>query len=342
MARIVAPFVIEVTRGDAVESLHLVAAAVADPAGRLHGAWGEVDHPVFPRSAVKPLQALPFVLCGALDAFGVTQAELALATGSQVGTPHHVAVAEGFRRRIGASLAEIACGAHAPYDGAALRELIRRDERPSVLHNNCIGKHLGMIATARHLGEPVETYVEPDHPVQRRVRATLETLGGCALGTAPVGIDGCSAPTFAMPLSALARAFARFGTAETLDPALNAACRRVAAAMVGAPAMVGGSGKLSTDLIEASDGAILLKEGAEGVVAAALPHKGLGIALKVSDGATRAAEVAMLALLRYFGALSHELQRTLEPRFEPALKNWRGVPVGMIRVAGGWLPDGGG
>ena len=342
MAKIVAPFVIEVTRGDAVESRHLVAAAVADVDGRLYGAWGDVDAPIFPRSAIKPLQALPLVLSGAADAFAVTPVELALATGSQIGTTRHLEVAEAFRHRIGADLAEITCGAHMPYDPVAARTMICNDTSPTALHNNCIGKHLGMIATARHLGEPVEAYLAPDHPVQRRILAMLETLGGQTLGGAPVGIDGCSAPNFAMPLRALARAFARFGAADALDPALATACRRVTAAMIAAPDMVGGQGKLSTELIAASGGAALLKEGAEGVAAAVIPHKGLGIALKVADGAGRAADMAMVALLRYVGAISHEMQRALEPRFEPVLKNWRGFTVGAIRPADGWLPSGGG
>lgn len=338
MARREAPFVIEVTRGGAVESRHLVSAAVADGDGRLYTAWGDIEGPVFPRSAVKPLQALPLVSSGAADAYGVPPIELALASGSQLGTPRHVAVAEMMRRRTGASLAEIACGAHPPYDNAALHDLIRHGEPASVLHNNCIGKHLGMIATARHLHEPIEGYVEPGHPVQRRIHALLEALGGAALDTAPVGIDGCSAPTFAMPLAALARAFARFGAPAALEPSLAAACRRVGSAMIAEPVMVAGFGKLSTELISASAGAVLVKEGAEGVIAAAVPAKGLGFALKVADGAGRAAEVAMIALLRFFGAISHEMQRTLEPRFEPELKNWRGIRVGVIRAAGGWLP----
>ncbi len=339
MARIVAPFVIEVTRGGAVESRHFVAAAVADTEGRLYGAWGDVDVPVFPRSAIKPLQALPFVHSGAADAFGVTPAELALATGSQIGTPHHVEIAETFRQRTGINLVEIACGVHAPYDGAAAQALARHDEPATVLHNNCIGKHLGMIATARHLGEPIIGYIAPDHPVQRRIVGLLEALGGHPLGNAPLGIDGCSAPNLAMPLRTLARAFARFAAPEVLEPALGAACRRVAAAMTAEPVMVAGRGRLSTDLIALSAGTILLKEGAEGVAAGALPHKGLGFALKVADGAGRAAEIAAIVLLRYFGALGHELQRSLAPRFEPEFRNWHGIPVGVIRVAGGWLPD---
>lgn len=336
------PFVIEVTRGGAIESRHLVSATVVDGEGRIHAGWGEVDRPVYPRSAVKPIQALPLVLSGAADAFGLPPGELALAAGSHVGTPRHVETADAMRQRIGAALAEIGCGAHQPYDNAALARLIGRGEAATVLHNNCIGKHLGMIATARHLGEPVEGYLAPDHPVQRRIRGLLEALGGAKLGGMPVGIDGCSAPTFALPLGALARAFARFGSPDRLDPPLALACRRIAAAMIAEPVMVAGEGRLSTELIAATQGAVLLKEGAEGVIAGAVPRKGLGFALKVTDGAGRAAEVAALALLRYFGVIGHEAARRLRPRFEPEIHNWRGLAVGVVRPARGWLPEGGG
>jgi L-asparaginase II len=333
-----APFIVEVTRGGAVESRHRVSAAVVDAGGRLYAAYGEIDAPIYPRSAVKPLQALPVIMSGAAEAFGLSPAELALACGSHQGTPRHVAAAEAMMQRVGASFAEISCGAHPPYDINAHHRLIQQHEAPTVLHHNCIGKHLGMIATARHLKEPVHGYVEPDHPVQRRIHTLFEVLGGVPLGDAPVATDGCSAPTFALPLNALARAFARLVAPEGLEPKLASACRRVVGAMVAEPVMVAGNGRLSTDLISASGGAIVTKEGAEGVAAAALPAKGLGLALKVEDGAGRAAEVGMVALLRLFGAFSHETERQVRARFEPKIRTVRGAPVGVIRPAGGWLP----
>lgn len=332
-----APFIVEVTRGGAVESRHRVSAAVADADGRLYAAFGETDRPIYPRSAVKPLQALPLVTSGAADALGLTAAELALACGSHQGTPRHVEVAEAMMQRTGVSFAEISCGAHPPYDSSAHYRLIQQHESATVLHHNCIGKHLGMIATARYLKEPVRGYVEPDHPVQRRIHALFEVLGGRPLSGASVGVDGCSAPTFALPLQALARAFARLGAPNGLEPSLASACRRVVGAMVAEPVMVAGNGRLSTDVISGSGGAIVLKEGAEGVVAAALPAKGLGLALKVEDGAGRAAEVGMIALLRLFGAFTHETERKIRARFEPEVRTVRGAPVGVIRPAGGWL-----
>ncbi|MGD9539265.1 MAG: asparaginase [Alphaproteobacteria bacterium] len=336
-----APFVIEVMRGGAVESRHLVSAAAVDREGRLRAGWGEIDAPVYPRSAIKPIQALPLVLTGAADAYGLSQAELALATGSHSGTARHVEVADAMRQRIGVEMAEIGCGAHPPASNAALAQLLAHGETASVLHNNCIGKHLGMIATARHLNEPVHGYLAPDHPVQRRIHALLTELGGAPLAGLPIGIDGCSAPTFALPLRALARGFATFGAPDGLEPGLALACRRIAAAMIAEPFMVAGEGRLSTELIAATQGAVLLKEGAEGVIAGVVPRKHLGFALKVVDGAGRAADVAALALLRYFGAIGHEPARRLRPRYEPVLRNWRGLAVGTIRPAGGWLPEGG-
>jgi L-asparaginase II len=331
------PFEIEVTRGGLVESRHRVSAAVVDTEGSIVASWGEIGAPVYPRSAIKPLQALPLILEGAADAYHLGAEELALACGSHTGTAAHVAVAEAMREHTGTRFAELACGVHAPSDSGALFTLASRQEVVRVVHNNCIGKHLGMIATARHRNEPVEGYVEATHPVQVRIRAVLARMAGESLDGLPVGVDGCSAPTFALPLSALARAFARLAAPDGLEPALAAACRRIGAAMVAAPLMVAGPGKLSSELIAAGRGAILLKEGAEGVVAAALPAKRLGFALKVPDGAGRAAEVGLVALLRLFGAFSQESERAVRARFEPAVRTWRGASVGVMRPAGGWL-----
>jgi len=328
------PFIIDVTRGDLVESRHRVSVAVVDVEGRIEDSWGPVDAPIYPRSAVKPLQSLPIVLTGTAHRFGLGSAELALASGSHTGTPAHLALARAMLQETGAAIEELECGAHPPSDMAAWRAMVEHREEPTPLHNNCAGKHLGMIATARHCGEPVARYVEPAHPVQRRIREIIEALSGQSLADCPVGVDGCSAPTFSLPLRALAQAFARFGTPDKLDPPLASACRLVGAAMLEVPLLVAGPGRLSTDVMEAGRG-VLLKEGAEGVAAAALPGKGLGIALKVADGAGRAAEVAMVALLRLYGGLDEAAERKLQGRVEPPVKNWRGAIVGRVHPAAG-------
>lgn len=326
------PFIVEVTRGALIESLHRVRAVVIDADGKVAASWGAVDEPVYPRSAVKPFQAIPIVITGAANHFGFDPSELALACSSHGGTEAHIKVARAMMAKCGADLTELGCGAHAPMDAAAAHALARSDVAPTALHNNCSGKHLGMIATARHQGEPVGKYLDAEHPVQRRVLDMIERCAGQSLAGFPIGIDGCSAPTFALPLRALGLAFARLGAPDALERAIAAACRRVTAAMLAAPIMVAGPGRLTTGVMEAGAGAIVLKEGAEGVYAAALPHHGLGIALKAEDGAVRASEVALLAILRRFGALPAEVERRLEARFEPLLRNWRGTVIGRIRL----------
>ena len=325
------PLIVEVTRGALIESLHRVRAVVVDTDGGVVASWGAIDEPVYPRSAVKPFQAIPVVITGAVDHYGFGPEELALSCSSHGGTEDHVKVARDMMAKCGATLDELGCGAHAPMDAEAARALARRDEAPNALHNNCSGKHLGMIATACHQGETVGGYLDAEHPVQRRVLSMIELLAGQSLSGLPIGIDGCSAPTFALPLRALGGAFARLGAPGALDAPISTACRRITAAMLAAPVMVAGPGRLTTEVMAASGDAVVLKEGAEGVYAAALLGEGLGIALKAEDGAVRAAEVALLAILRRFGAFSVVAERRLDARFEPLLRNWRGTVIGRIR-----------
>lgn len=327
------PFIVEVTRGTLVESRHRIHAVVIDAAGQIVEAWGAIEAPVYPRSAIKPIQALPLLMTGAFEAYGLDDDALALACASHGGTEAHVSVARAVMARTGARLGDLGCGAHPPMDAEAAGALIERHEPASALHNNCSGKHLGMIATARHCGEPTLGYLAVDHPVQRRIHAALEVLTGESLKDWPIGIDGCSAPTFALPLRALARAFARHGAPDGLGPDYAEACKRVARAMTASPLMVGGPARLTTDVMAAGGGDIVLKEGAEGVYVASLPRLGLGLALKAEDGAVRAAEVAALALLRRHGGLRPEVERKLEARFEPVLHNWRGTVIGRVAPA---------
>jgi L-asparaginase II len=332
------PIVVEVTRGGAVESRHRGAAAVVDAEGALVAAWGDVDRPVFPRSAVKPIQAIPLVETGAADRFAVTDDELALACASHGGAPEHLRVAADWLRRIGLGPEFLVCGPHPPMCESAAAALVRAGRAPSSLHNNCSGKHAGFLTTALHLGAPSAGYGAPDHPVQQRVRQALAELGGVDLRDSVEGIDGCGVPVIAMPLSAIARGFAALADPNRLSPRRAAAIRRIVAAMTAHPYLVAGRGRFETVVMRACAGAVIVKGGAEGVSAAALPEKGLGIAVKIDDGAKRAVEPVMAALLARFAGLERRGRAALAPYLDRPITTTAGARVGTIRLSPGW-PD---
>jgi L-asparaginase II len=325
---------VEVTRGIAVESRHLGAVAVADADGGLALALGDVERPVFARSSVKAFQALPLVESGAADRFGFSDAELALACGSHGGEPDHVATAVGALARLGLDEQALECGAHWPLNETAARALAATGSGPSQLHNNCSGKHAGFLCLACAMGAPREGYVAVEHPVQREVTMAIEAVTGSSLASAPVGVDGCGAPTYALPLMALARGFARFGTGHALPPGRAAAARRLMRAAWSAPAQIAGHGRFDTETMQTLAGRVFVKIGAEGVHAAALPDLGIGIALKIDDGASRAAETAMAALLLRFLAPDGEGAERLEARIRRPVRRVTGEEVGEIRAAG--------
>jgi len=330
------PVLVEVTRGDVVESRHRGAAAVVDAAGATVAAWGDVARAVYPRSAVKPLQAMALVESGAAAAHGVGDEELALACASHNGEPAHVAVAGAWLARLGLGPDDLECGAHSPLCAEAAAALIRAGEAPSPLHNNCSGKHAGMLTLALHMGVPTRGYVRPDHPVQVCIREMLGAMTGVDHGAVPCGVDGCSVPTYAAPLAAIAGAMARFAKPDGLPDARAKAARQLARAMMAHPFMVAGSGRFCTAVIAAGRGGVLVKTGAEGVFAAALPARGLGLAVKIDDGAGRAAEVATAALLRYLGALDDAAWAELAPLAAPRIINRAGRETGVIRAAADW------
>ncbi|MCB1499281.1 MAG: asparaginase [Bauldia sp.] len=329
------PVLVEVTRGDLVESRHCGAIAVVDPHGRRVATVGDVEATVFPRSAVKPIQALPLVESGAADAYGFGAPELALACASHSGEPRHVETAGAMLAAAGRSVADLECGTHMPTSSVAERALIRAGHPASPLHNNCSGKHAGFICTACHLGLDPEGYVLPDHPVQREVTAVLADLTATPLDAANRGVDGCSIPAYAVPLDRLARAFARMATGEGLPPLRAAAAKRLLAACMVEPFMVAGTGRFCSDVMPLFPGRLFVKTGAEGVYCAAVPELGLGVALKVDDGGTRAAETAMAATI---AALLPEA-RTLGLPFDRWLKrpimNHRRTVTGNVGPSAG-------
>ncbi|MBV9246398.1 MAG: asparaginase [Methylobacteriaceae bacterium] len=326
------PILVEVLRGSQIESRHRGAMAVSDPDGKLVLALGDVEGRVFPRSAVKGLQAIPLVESGIADRLGLTEAELALACASHSGEPVHVAAAAAMLGKAGRDSGCLECGSHWPLNEAAAHSLAAGGGTPSALHNNCSGKHAGFICLSCGLGADPKHYVQPDHIVQREVTAALESLVGMTLADDVRAIDGCSIPTYAVPLAALAHAFARFATGEGLAPKRAAAARRLRAAVAAHPHMVAGTGRFDTAVMEVLRERAFTKTGAEGVFCAALPPSRLGVAIKCEDGAGRAAEAVMAAVLKRFVTLSGEDEERLAPRLAPRLKNWNGLEVGRVRV----------
>jgi L-asparaginase II len=332
------PVLVEVTRGTIVESRHRGAIAVVDAVGRRVVAVGDVEAPVFPRSAVKAIQALPLVESGAADAYGFGAAELALASASHSGEPRHVGTATAMLAAAGRSVVDLECGVQMPTSSLAERMLLRADRLPGPLHNNCSGKHAGFICTACHLGVDPKGYVLPDHPVQRAVTAALADLTGTELGDANRGVDGCSIPAYAIPLDRLARAFAKMATGDGVGPVRAAAARRILDACMAEPFMVAGSGRFCTDVMPLFPGRLFVKGGAEGVYCGALPEAGLGIAIKIDDGTSRASETVMAAVV---AALLTMPGDTVPGGFArwlaPPIRNRRGIAVGEIRPTAGLL-----
>lgn len=332
------PVLIEVLRGSAVESRHAGALAIVDASGAVHTALGDIDHPIFPRSAVKLLQALPLVASGAAEAFELTDAELALACASHSGEPEHVATAAGVLAKLGLTAEALECGTQWPSREPVLRGMVARGELATPLHNNCSGKHSGFVCVACLMARATGAdpaafargYVGADHPVMREVSATLSATTGVDVERAPRGTDGCSIPTFALPLRALALAFARCGTGQGLGDGHAKAAARLRQAAAAAPFMVGGTDRFDTRVMQAYGERLFCKIGAEGVYCAALPELGLGVALKIDDGAARAAEAAM-------AGVAQALLKTDDPLLRGyshlQLRNWRGLDVGSLRPA---------
>jgi L-asparaginase II len=300
------PVLVELTRGGWLESWHRGAIAIADASGRLVWSAGEVEQPIFARSALKMLQALPLVETGAAEAFDVSAKDLALACASHGGEPFHVETVAAWLARIGCDESDLACGAHAPANEAAARALLLSGAKPSRLHNNCSGKHTGFLSVARHLGVDTRGYEQSDHPVQRLALGAIAEMCGLDAAAMPVGIDGCTAPAAATPLHALATAMARIADPSGLSPARAEAARQLYAAVRANPLYVAGTGRACSALIEAAGGAASAKTGAEGAYVAVLGELGLGVALKIDDGAGRASETVIAAILAALGVADRD------------------------------------
>ncbi len=327
------PVIVEITRGGIVESFHHGAIAVLDADGKVVLSRGDIDRPIFPRSAIKGFQALPLIESGAADRFGLTDAQIAMACASHSGEPRHAETAAATLAKAGLDVRCLECGAHWPLGDKAARALAATGAQPSALHNNCSGKHAGFICVAVQEGHDPKGYVQPDHPLMREITGTLGAMTGYDLSNTARGVDGCSIPTFAIPLRNIAHGFARFATGQGLGPERAKAAARLRKAVAAEPFMVAGTDRFDTVVMEALRERAFIKTGAEGVYCAALPEAGLGIALKVEDGAGRAAETAMAALLKRFLTLTEAEAAVVGARTDWPMKNWNGIEVGRMRAA---------
>jgi len=332
----VAPLV-DVTRGDLVECVHLGALAIVDADGKLLHSIGDPYLVTYPRSSAKPLQVMPFVESGGFDHFGFSDRELAVMCASHCGEEFHTTSVQGILDRIGLDKSALMCGVHPPINREAAAKLAEAGEQPTTLHSNCSGKHSGMLAMARFLGVPHEGYFEAGHPVQQRIIKLLTEFTDLPAEKIALASDGCTVPTFGMPLYNFALGFARMVQPDRWSPLRQAACRRVVHAMQTFPEMVSGTDRLDTDLMRVAKGSLICKGGAEGYMtvgvlpSAAFP-RGAGIAFKVIDGdvSGRARPVATIETLRQLGVLSASQLAALAKYHTTPVNNMRGAQIGEV------------
>ncbi len=325
------PILVEVTRGPAVESRHRGAFVVVDASGKIVCAAGDPNMPVYPRSSAKPLQAIPLIESGAADRFGLTDRELALACASHQGEPAHVRAIESWLARIGLSPGSLECGVQAPRTPEASEDAIRKGIRLTPAYHNCSGKHSGFLTACVACGNNPSGYIEPDHPAQRRVTATLGEMTDCDLTRVALGRDGCGIPVYHLPLQNLATGMARLADPSTQPKARAEAAERLLNAMASEPFYVNGTGGFTTEVMKAAPRTVRAKGGFEGVYTAALPTKGLGVALKIEDGAMRAAECAMVHILQALDCFSARGEEQLDQFFNAIIRTFAGNIAGSVR-----------
>jgi len=328
------PVLVEVTRGDFVESRHRGSAVVVNTAGEVVQAWGDVERLVYPRSALKPIQALPLIETGAAARWGLGLEEIALACASHNSEPFHVGTVVRWLDRVGLGIDDLECGPCEALSLDVTKQMSRAHIDFTRAHNNCSGKHAGFLSTALHMGEPTKDYIQPDHPVQRRVTAAIENLSGASLAHVPCSADGCGIPVFAVPLVALARGQAAM-LAHKPGTVRGDACRTILDAMAAHPEMVAGTDRFDTRMMRALGGSVLTKIGAEGVHVAILPDQGFGIALKMDDGAMRASELAMACVLDGLGVIDDAAKTVIGDLIERPINTTLGDRVGEIRRGDG-------
>ena len=332
---------VEVKRGAITESRHRGHIVAIEPDGNIVASLGAPHNVTFLRSSAKPFQALPLLTSGAADRFGFTDREVALACGSHNGEPIHTELAASMLRKIGLGPEALRCGAHEPYGAEAAFALRSCGQQPNALHNNCSGKHAGMLAVAIQLGSSIENYDSPENPVQKAIAEAMSKFSGVAVTDMAVGVDGCGAPIFGITIHAMALAYARLvSPPASFDKATRDACERIVRVMSEHPELIGGtSDRLDTELMRAAPGRLISKVGAEGVYTAGiLPceewPKGLGLAIKIEDGEDRRARpTVVIESLRQLEALRDEsLEAVSRFAFFP-VRNRRGDVVGEVSAS---------
>jgi L-asparaginase II len=333
---------VELTRGNIVESNHYGSVVAISSDEKIISSYGNADALCFLRSSAKPIQALAFIEIGGAEKFDLSLKEISILCASHSGTDEHVAVLRALQKKMGLEESDLQCGIHPPYDKKTQEQLLQRSEKPSLIRHNCSGKHTAMLAFAKMLGAPLETYLERDHPVQQAILKTFAEMCSVEVENVQHGTDGCSAPVFAVPLKNAALGFARLGDPQGLSQNRANACRLIFKAMTQYPEMVAGPGRFDTMFMQTLAGKIMCKSGAEGYMAVSiLPggiksgSPGIGITLKVSDGDLdqRAGPIAILGMLNYLGALNEGQSGSLTRFNQHKLTNWRGLEIGEIRLS---------
>lgn len=323
----------KVIRGETLESIHRGHLIVLDGDGKIIASVGDPETVTFFRSSAKPLQALSFITSGAADRFSFTEDEIAMACASHSGEKVHVEIVARMLAKIGLSEADLRCGAHLPFNETEAGRMLRAGESPTQLHNNCSGKHAAMLAFAKHIGADLQSYDLPENPVQQAILRAVSAFTEIPVDQIAIGIDGCAAPNFALPVSAMAKSFINLISPSRFPEITQTACSRIVSAMIKFPHLIGGTGRLDTMLMQAAPGKIISKVGADGVLlCGVLPcgkwTSGLAIALKIEDGDdTRARPVVAVTLLRRLGVLSAKDLPELSPM---PIKNRRGDLVGRV------------
>ena len=328
---------VEVLRGSTVESRHFGAAVVCDFKGNVVESWGNIERLIFPRSALKPMLAIHLIESGASDHYSLSDAELSMACSSHQGELIHQKLVESWLHRLGLTEEYLACGPVLPEDTESAHKLLASGQQGSRIHHNCSGKHTGFLTTALHLHLPLDGYHLLEHPLQQLSLDILSDLAGVDLHQYPIAIDGCGLPAPTMPLIQLGRAMARFANPHDLSDKRAQAIYRLHEAITNEPLYIAGHGTVVSELNDVTNGAVLAKTGAEGILTAALPERGLGIALKIADGSERARSVALLAILDHLDVLSNEEKHQLKSHITPPILNSRGRTVGEIRPAASWF-----
>jgi L-asparaginase II len=330
------PVLVNRWRGNAIESRHRGSVAVVESSGRVYAALGDVQRAVFPRSAIKFLQAIPFVESGAVEAFSLDDRHIALACASHNGEPIHAGLAQDWLERINCQHDDLECGAELPLHQATQFELMSEGRGPQRVHHNCSGKHLGFLSTCKQLGEQTHNYRLYNHAAQQRWFEVLENMSNTRITQLPWGYDGCAIPSLAIPLQRIALAMARFGDVSRFAGERRVAVERIHSAVTGNPYMVAGKERLCTALMERLAPNILIKVGADGVYTAVIPEHGLGVALKIDDGHDGAARVALGAVLQGLGLLPTDEVKALSEFFRPSINNSRGETTGRIEPSSDW------